>query len=290
MIGSSELIINEDGSVFHLHLKPEQLAKQIILVGDPGRVDLISSYFSSIELRTQNREFVSVTGTYNNHRISVISTGIGTDNIDIVMNELDALVNIDFKTREIKEKKQSLEIIRIGTSGGLQDFLDVNSIVATKTAIGFDGLLNFYADRNEVSNSDFEKEFCNHVNWNSQLAKPYIIECSNKLYDKIVSPKIKSGITISAPGFYGPQGRMLRLKTIDPELNEKIRTFDYQGNKITNFEMECSAIYGLSALLGHQALTICLIIANRLSKKANNNYHSKMKELVELILTQLTNE
>lgn len=290
MIGSSELIINRDGSIFHLHLKPEQLADQVILVGDPKRVDMITNFFSSTEFKIQNREFVSVTGTYNNQRITVVSTGIGTDNIDIVINELDALANIDFKTREIKDEIKSLKFIRIGTSGGLQDFLDINSYVVSKAAIGFDGLINFYAGRNTVSNTDFENKFMNHVGWNPKLAKPYVAKCSSSLYQKIINKNFIPGVTISAPGFYGPQGRKLRLDIVDKHMNKKIRSFEYEGNKITNFEMECSAIYGLSALLGHEALTVCLIIANRLSKQANDAYIPKMKELVKLVLDQLTKD
>lgn len=290
MIGSSELIINRDGSIFHLHLKPEQLADQVILVGDPKRVDMITNFFSSTEFKIQNREFVSVTGTYNNQRITVVSTGIGTDNIDIVINELDALANIDFNTREIKDEIKSLKFIRIGTSGGLQDFLDINSYVVSKAAIGFDGLINFYAGRNTVSNTDFENKFMNHVGWNPKLAKPYVAKCSSSLYQKIINKNFIPGVTISAPGFYGPQGRKLRLDIVDKHMNKKIRSFEYEGNKITNFEMECSAIYGLSALLGHEALTVCLIIANRLSKQANDAYIPKMKELVKLVLDQLTKD
>ncbi|WP_423127334.1 nucleoside phosphorylase [Gaoshiqia sp. Z1-71] len=288
MIGPSELIINQDGSIFHLHLKPEQLADHVLLVGDPGRVEMISAFFSVVETEVRNREFVSVTGVYNNQRITVVSTGIGTDNIDIVMNELDALVNIDFKTREIKPVKRSLNIIRIGTSGGLQDFLDLNSFVLSEKAIGFDGLLNFYADRNLVSEADFENRFKAHVNWNPILTSPYVVNCSKTLYDKIANGEFTAGVTISAPGFYGPQGRVLRLEIIDPEINKKIESFSYGHYKITNYEMECSAIYGLAALLGHHALTVCLIIANRLSKNANGDYHKEMKKLIKLILDRLT--
>lgn len=288
MIGSSELIINRDGSIFHLHLKPEQVADQVILVGDPGRVELIAGFFDSVEMRIQNREFVSLTGTYNNQRITIISTGIGTDNIDIVMNELDALVNIDFTTREIKHEKRSLQIIRIGTSGGLQDYLGLNSFVISEKAIGFDGLLNFYAGRNHVSDLDFENHFKDHVNWNPQLTAPYVVNCSASLYHKISHGEFTPGVTISAPGFYGPQGRILRLPIADPEINQKIESFNYGNHKITNYEMECSAIYGLAALMGHHALTVCLIIANRLSKQTNGDYHAKMKELIKLVLDRLT--
>ncbi|WP_163712290.1 nucleoside phosphorylase [Mangrovibacterium lignilyticum] len=288
MIGSSELIINPDGSIFHLHLKPEQVADQVIFVGDPGRVDMIASYFSSIEFKVSNREFVSMTGLYKQTRITVISTGIGTDNIDIVMNELDALVNIDFTSRKEKAQKRSLNIIRIGTSGGLQPFLDVNSFVISRKAIGFDGLLNFYAGRNSVADLDFEDHFKKHVNWNMLLTSPYVVNASDELFDKIDNGEFTSGVTISAPGFYGPQGRVMRLPIVDPNINSKIESFSYHNQKITNYEMECSAIYGLSALLGHHALTVCLIIANRLSKSANGEYQPQMKKLIQLVLDKLT--
>jgi len=288
MIKSSELIINSDGSIFHLHLRPEQLADHIILVGDPGRVELISRLFSNIEFHVQNREFVSITGSYNGKRITVLSTGIGTDNIDIVLNELDALANINFETREINTKHRKLNLIRIGTSGGLQDYLPVNSFVVSHKAIGFDGLLNFYAQRNEVSDLDFEAAFKKHTGWNKQLTSPYVVNCSNDLFSKIHNKDTFSGVTISAPGFYGPQGRILRLPLADPGLNEKIESFSYSGQKITNFEMECSAIYGLSKLLGHEALTVCLIIANRISKEANSSYHESIEKLINLVLNRLT--
>ncbi len=284
MIQSSELIINKDGSIFHLHLRPEQIADDIVLVGDPGRIDLIASFMDSTEFRVQNREFVSVTGTYKNKRITLVSTGIGTDNIDIVLNELDALANIDLETREIKPVHRSLNIIRIGTSGGLQDYLPVNSFVVSKKAIGFDGLLNFYAGRNRVSDLALEKAFKTHTGWNPLLTSPYVVDCSETLFNKIHSEKTHAGITISAPGFYGPQGRVLRLPLADPDINSKIEAFSFGGLKITNYEMECSAIYGLSALLGHQALTVCTIIANRVAKNVNSNYHEAIEELIQLIL------
>ncbi|MBK5203818.1 MAG: nucleoside phosphorylase, partial [Prolixibacteraceae bacterium] len=279
MIDSSELIINSDGSVFHLHLRPDQLSKNIILCGDPGRVDMIAEFLHTKEFRIQNREFVSVTGEYNHKRITILSTGIGTDNIDIVLNELDALANIDFETREIKKEKTSLNIIRIGTCGGLQKNLETNDYIISKKAIGFDGLLNFYQGRENVSDKDFENKFKEYVKWNSLLTTPYVVSCSPTLYKKINSDEFYSGITISAPGFYGPQGRILRLNIVDPDINKKIEAFSFKGEKITNYEMECSAIYGLSALLGHNALTVCMIIANRLKKNANTNYHERMKNM-----------
>lgn len=288
MIKSSELIINEDGSIFHLHLKPEQLADHVILVGDPGRVDTIANLLTDIEFRVQNREFVSTTGTYNNQRITVVATGIGTDNIDIVVNELDALANINFKTREINPEIRKLNMVRIGTSGGLQDYLPVNSFVVSEKAIGFDGLLNFYARRNEVSDLPFEEAFKKHTVWGKQLTSPYVVNCSETLFAKIHGEGTHAGVTISAPGFYGPQGRVLRMPLADPDLNEKIESFQFEGKKITNFEMECSAIYGLSKLLGHEALTVCLIIANRVSKQANSNYHPFMESLIKRVLDRLT--
>ncbi len=288
MIKSSELIINADGSVFHLHLKPEQLADHVILVGDPGRVEIIGKLLTDIEFQVQNREFVSTTGKYNNQRITIVSTGIGTDNIDIVVNELDALANINLVTREINPVHRKLNLIRIGTSGGLQDYLPLNSFVISQKAIGFDGLLNFYANRDSVSDLEFEEAFRKHTNWGKQLTSPYIVNCSDALLAKIHQEDTITGVTISAPGFYGPQGRVLRLPLADPLLNEKIESFEFEGHKITNFEMECSAIYGLSKLLKHEALTICLIIANRVKKEANANYHQSMESLIDLVLERLT--
>ena len=288
MIKSSELIINADGSIFHLHLKPEQIADHIILVGDPGRVEMIGKLLTDIEFQVQNREFVSITGKYNNKRITIVSTGIGTDNIDIVVNELDALANINLVTREINPVHRKLNFVRIGTSGGLQDFLGVNSFVISQKAIGFDGLLNYYANRNSVSDLPFEEAFRRHTNWGKQLTSPYVVDCSELLLKKMHRDDTIAGVTISAPGFYGPQGRVLRLPLADPLLNEKIESFAFEGHKITNFEMECSAIYGLSKLLGHEALTICLIIANRVKKEANSDYHQSMETLVKLVLDRLT--
>ncbi len=288
MIPSSELIINADGSIFHLHLKPEQLADKIILVGDPGRVELIGNLLTDIEFQVQNREFVSTTGKYNNQRITIVSTGIGTDNIDIVVNELDALANINLLTREINPVHRKLNFVRIGTSGGLQDYLPVNSFVISQKAIGFDGLLNFYANRNAISDLPFEEAFRQHTSWGEQLTSPYVVDCSAWLFSKIHREDTLAGITISAPGFYGPQGRVLRLALADPDLNNKIESFSFEGHKITNFEMECSAIYGLSKLLGHEALTVCLIIANRVKKEANSSYHQSMETLIRIVLERLT--
>ena len=290
MIQHSELIINNDGSIFHLHLKPEDISDDIILVGDPERVDTIASFFSKTDFSTQNREFKTITGWFNGKRISVISTGIGTDNIDIVLNELDALANIDLKTRTIKDKHKTLNIVRIGTSGGLQTDLPVNSFVVSQKSIGFDGMLNFYANREAHCDIAFEKAFKEFTNWNKSLPTFYVVDSSEKLRSKFTDDIFKHGVTISAPGFYGPQGRVLRLPLAFPELNKQIEEFQFEGHKITNFEMESSAIYGLSKMLGHEALTVCLIIANRVVLTANENYRDEMKKLILLVLERLTME
>ncbi|MBI5542228.1 MAG: nucleoside phosphorylase [Bacteroidia bacterium] len=286
-IEPSELIINPDGSVFHLHLLPEQIAESIILVGDPGRVEMVSSYFSKIEHKVSNREFFTHTGIFNGKRVSVLSTGIGTDNIDIVVNELDALVNIDLKKREIKEDKKSLTLIRLGTSGGLQEDVFVDSFLVSQSSIGFDGLLNYYQNRNKISNLDFEKAFTEFMDWNPLLPKPYVVDCCKNLMEKL-GKDFKKGVTISASGFYGPQGRVLRLPIADPEINNKIEKFNFNGRQITNYEMESSALYGLSKLLGHHALTICAIIANRVSKTYSKDYKPIVRKLVEHTLEKLT--
>jgi len=287
MIGSSELIVNSDGSIFHLGLKPFEIADNIILVGDPGRVKMVAGFFDKIELEVQNREFITVTGRYKGKRLSVISTGIGTDNIDIVINELDALVNIDLEKRQVKSERKSLNFVRIGTSGALQPDIPVFSFLVSKKSMGFDNLLNFYELPDNFSDEKLTEAFKKHTNWNPRLASPYIIDCDPQLFAKIVNDQFIQGINISAPGFYGPQGRTLRIKTADPELNSKIESFSYNGMKITNFEMESSAVYGLSKLLGHHALTICLIVSNRMVNNFETGYKNKMKELVQLILHNL---
>ena len=287
-IAPSELILNPDGSIFHLHLKPSQIAKDIILVGDPGRVEMISDFFDVIEVKVQNREFVTVTGLYKGKRITVLSTGIGTDNIDIVVNELDALVNIDLKTREVKDDKTSLNLIRIGTSGALQGDIPIDAFLVSRKAVGFDGLMNFYARREEIADLAFEKEFKAYTNWNPLLASPYVVDCDIDFYNRITDSEFIPGITISAPGFYGPQGRELRLEIVDRQINDKIESFRFNEMKITNYEMECSAIYGLSKLLGHKALTVCIIIANRIIRNASSDYKPVMKRLVIKLLDKLT--
>ena len=287
-IGESELILNKDGSIFHLHLLPENIADTVILVGDQDRVDMISSKFEEVEFKVQNREFKTHTGYYNAKRISVLSTGIGTDNIDIVLNELDAICNIDLKERVVKKEHKSLNFVRIGTSGALQEDIPVDTPIISEMAIGFDGLLNFYKNRDTVSNLEMEKQFTEYVNWNDKLAKPYFVEASSQLLKKVGKTDMRKGLTISAPGFYAPQGRLLRLPTIDSELNSKISAFNYQNKKITNFEMESSAIYGLSKLLGHNAVTVCNIIANRIRKEYSSDYKISMEKLVVKILDRLT--
>lgn len=284
---SSELMINADGSIYHLHLCPNELAKNVILVGDPARADMVASFFDHIDVEKSNREFHTVTGWYNNIKVTVLSTGIGTDNIDIVLNELDALVNIDLKTGEVKPDRTSLNLIRIGTSGSVDKLIPIGSYVVSQKSIGFDGLLNFYMRRNEVCDLNFEKSLMQHLNWNKMLADPYVVDCSKKLFDMVNDEKIVPGINISAPGFYGPQGRVLRLPLLDPMINEKIESFDFYGKKISNYEMESSAIYGLSKLLGHNALTVCLIIANRVTKEALTDYKPKMEEMISFVLDKL---
>jgi uridine phosphorylase len=284
MIPKSELILNSDGTIFHLHLKPDDLAENVILVGDQGRVDVVASHFESIEFTGNNREFRTITGSYRGQRVSVISTGIGTDNIDIVMNELDALVNIDLERREVKKETTSLKIVRIGTTGGLQSDLPVNSYVVSQKSIGFDGLLNFYAGREKYCDLLFEKAFKQYTQWPAALPSPYVVDASSRLLSKFSDPEFIKGVTISAPGFYGPQGRVLRLPVEMPQLNHLIEKFSFDNHRITNFEMESSAIYGLSRMLGHQSLTVCLVIANRVNKVANENYHQEMNKLTEKVL------
>ena len=288
-IPSSELIINEDGSIFHLHLLPEQLADKIILVGDPDRVKLVASNFDSIECEVANREFRTITGTYQGKRISVISTGIGCDNIDIVMNEIDALANIDFTSRTVNPQLKSLEIVRIGTCGGLQPHCPVGTFIASETSIGFDGLLNFYEGRNQVCDLDFETDFMRHMNWkgNQCIPYPYVIHANASLTEQIAQTDMVCGVTIACGGFYGPQGRTLRLPLADPQQNDKIMSFKRGEQVITNFEMESSAIAGLSALLGHKALTVCMVIANRVAHEANTGYRNTINTLIQTVLQRI---
>ena len=288
-IKSSELITNADGSIFHLHLHPEDLAEQVILVGDPSRVEMIASYFEKIDIKKSDREFCTITGYYKGHRLSVISTGIGADNIDIVMNELDALANIDFNTREEKDQFRQLELVRIGTCGGLQPNTPVGTFVCSQKSIGFDGLLNFYAGRNAVCDLPFERAFLNHMGWSGNMCAPapYVIDASEELIDRIAKEDMVRGVTIAAGGFFGPQGRELRIPLADPKQNDKIEAFEYKGFKITNFEMESSALAGLSRLMGHKAMTVCMVIANRLIKEANTGYKNTIDTLIKTVLDRI---
>ena len=283
----SELIINEDGSIFHLHLKPENLADKVILVGDPGRVALVASHFDNTECEVSNREFRAITGTYHGKRITVLSTGIGCDNIDIVLNELDALANIDFKTRTEKEQLRQLTLVRIGTCGGLQPYTPVGTYIASAKSIGFDGLLNFYAGRNQACDLEFEAEFKKQVKWDPQLGNPYVACADKELLNTIASDDMVRGVTIACGGFFGPQGRELRLPLQDPKLNEKIENFSYNGMQVTNFEMESSALAGLATLMGHKAVTVCMVIANRLAKEANASYKNTIDGLIEKVLERI---
>ncbi len=283
----SELIINEDGSVFHLHVRPEQIAHKVILVGDPGRVDLVASHFETRECEIQSREFRTITGTYQGKRVSVLSTGIGCDNIDIVMNELDALVNIDFSTRTEKKTLTSLEVVRIGTCGGLQPFTPVGTFICSDKSIGFDGLLNFYGGRDEVCDLAFEETFKRHMEWNPQKGAPYVIDNNPELTTRIGGDVMVHGVTIACGGFFGPQGRELRVPLADPRQNEKIMSFEYEGHRITNFEMEGSALAGLAALQGHRAMTCCMVIANRVAHEANTAYKSSIDDLIRIVLDRI---
>lgn len=283
----SELIINPDGSIFHLHVKPEQLADKIILVGDPGRVALVASHFETKECEVESREFKTITGTYKGKHITVQSTGIGCDNIDIVVNEMDALANIDFKTRHEKETFKQLTFVRIGTCGGLQPYTPVGTFVASVKSIGFDGLLNFYAGRNDVCDLELEEAFKKHMNWSPLLSAPYVIDGNKELVDRIAGEDMVRGITIACGGFFGPQGRELRIPLADPHQNEKVESFVYGDLRITNFEMESSALAGLSALMGHKAMTCCMVIANRVGKEANANYKNSIDNLIIEVLDRI---
>lgn len=288
-IAESELIINGDGSVFHLHLKPEELADNVILVGDPGRVDMVSEFFEEKEFRHASREFVSVTGRYKGTRMTVLSTGIGTDNIDIVMNELDALANIDFNTREPKAEHRTLNVLRIGTSGAIQPDIPLGSFVFSHISVGCDGLMNWYADRDKIAIPDIEQAFMKHTGWNEHLPHPYFVRAGQKMIDKFEDCTIK-GMTIAASGFYGPQGRVLRMPLAMPDMVEKFESFRFGDERVTNFEMEGSAVAGIAAHLGHNAGTVCCIIANRHIGSSNPDYKPQVRALVKLALDKLAEE
>ncbi len=285
-IAESELIINDDGSVFHIHLRPEELADNVILVGDPGRVDMVAEYLEDKEFRHASREFVSVTGKYRGVRVTVLSTGIGTDNIDIVMNELDALANIDFSTREAKPEKKSLNILRIGTSGAIQPDIPIGSFVFSRISVGCDGLLNWYADRDRIAVPEIEEAFKKHVGWDRHLPDPYFVRAGEDMCRRFADCTV-SGMTISAPGFYGPQGRVLRMPLAMPDMVSRFESFRFGDERITNFEMEGSAIAGIAAHLGHNAGTVCAIIANRHFKDSNTDYKPIVRSLVEMCLERL---
>ena len=286
-IPESELIINGDGSAFHIHVKPEELADNVILVGDPGRVDMVAEFLTDMEFRHQSREFVSTTGKYNGQRITVLSTGIGTDNIDIVMTELDALANVDFNTREIKPGHRTLSILRIGTTGAIQPDIPLGSYIFSHYSVGCDGLLNWYADRDKISNNAMEDAFVKHVGWDKHLPSPYFVKAGKSLIERFEGCTVK-GVTISACGFYGPQGRVIRLPLAMPDMVEKFESFRYGEYKITNFEMESSAVAGLARHLGHEAGTVCCAIANRHLGSSNTDYKPHVRGLVKLALDKLT--
>lgn len=286
-IPESELIINSDGSVFHIHIRPDQLADKVILVGDPGRVEMFRPLLEKVECEGASREFVWITGRYNSERVTVLSTGIGTDNIDIVMTELDALANVDFTTREVKPEHRTLDILRIGTCGAIQPEIPLGAFIFSHISVGCDGLLNWYDNRDQIALLDFEEAFKKHVHWDKHLPYPYFVRASDKLIAKFADCTVK-GMTISASGFYGPQGRVVRQGLAMPNMLEDFETFEFDGYKITNFEMEGSALAGMSAKLGHNAGTVCCAIAHRYLKDANTDYKPRVKELVVLALDRLT--
>ena len=283
----SELIINGDGSIFHLHLTPDQLADRVILVGDPGRVNTVAAHFDECECEVQSREFHTITGTYKGKHITVLSTGIGCDNIDIVVNELDALANIDFATREDNPTFRQLTLVRIGTCGGLQPETPLGTFVASVKSIGFDGLLNYYADRNRVCDLELEEAFKAHMAWSPLKGAPYVATACPELIDQIAGSDMVRGITIACGGFYGPQGRQVRMSIQDPDQNHKVEAFRYGDLKVCNFEMESSALAGLSAILGHRAMTCCMVIANRYAQKMNTGYKNQIDDLITLVLDRI---
>ena len=285
-IPESELIINSDGSVFHIHIRPDQLADKVILVGDPGRVEMFRPLLEKVECEGASREFVWITGRYNSERVTVLSTGIGTDNIDIVMTELDALANVDFTTREVKPEHRTLDILRIGTCGAIQPEIPLGAFIFSHISVGCDGLLNWYDNRDQIALLDFEEAFKKHVHWDKHLPDPYFVRASDKLIAKFADCTVK-GMTISASGFYGPQGRVVRQGLAMPNMLEDFETFEFDGYKITNFEMESSALAGLSALMGHKAMTCCMVIANRVAKEANANYKNSIDGLIQKVLDRI---
>ena len=287
IIPPSELIINDDGSAFHIHLRPDQLRDNIIFVGDPGRVTMIASFFDSIDYDVQSREFHAVGGIYKGKPLMAISHGIGPDNIEIVMTELDALANVDFDTRTVRPDHRTLNIVRVGTSGSLQEDLHIGDYVIAEKGIGFDGILNFYADRDKVCDLEFEREFTAYTGWNKLWAAPYTVDADHSLVERIGRDDMRRGYTIAAVGFYAPQGREVRLKLADPHLNEKIESFRYNGRPVTNFEMESACLQGMARLLGHRAMTVCCIIAERRANKSNPDYKPAVRRLIETVLNRI---
>lgn len=285
----SELLIEPNGAVYHLGVKPQQLADKVILVGDPGRVPLVASHFDTQECDISHREFRTITGVYKGKRITVVSTGIGCDNIDIVLNEIDALANIDFDTRCEKDSFRQLELVRIGTCGGLQEYTPVGTYICSVKSVGFDGLLNFYAGRNEVCDLQMERALLNHLGWSGNMCQPapYIVPADEELVERIASNDMVRGVTVACGGFFGPQGRRLRIPLADPHQNEKIVTFCHNNSQITNFEMESSALAGLARLMGHKAVTVCLVIANRVAGEANVNYNNSIDDLIQMVLDRI---
>jgi uridine phosphorylase len=286
IIPESELIINPDGSIFHLHIKPEQLSDKIVMMGDPNRVTMAAKMFDSVEFDIESREFHTVTGMYKGKRITALSHGIGTDNIDIVVTELDALANIDFKTRQVKNEFRQLTMVRVGTSGGLQPHCPVGSYVVAEKSLGFDGVIHYYANSGDIRETDFEEAFKKHVNWSPLHCSPYVVDSDKELVQRIGHDMIQ-GVTISAIGFYGPQGRYVRLPLADPDLNSKIESFRFNGHSITNYEMESSAIAGLSKMMGHKAMTVCAIIANRVALKSNTDYKGSIEDLLRIVFERI---
>lgn len=283
----SEMIINEDGSCFHLHLKPEFLADRVVMVGDPARVDTIAAHFDSREMEVSSREFHTITGFYKGKRITCLSHGIGCDNIDIVVNELDTLANIDYATREEKDEHRTLTMVRLGTCGGLQPYTPIGTFIASVKSIGFDGLLNYYAGRNNVCDLQLEEAFKRHMAWDPIKGAPYVAIADQQLIDQIAGDDMVRGYTISCGGFYGPQGRELRIPLADPNQNEKVESFEYDGMKVCNFEMESSAVAGLASLLGHRAMTCCMVIANRYAQEMNTEYKNTIDTLIEKVLNRI---
>lgn len=286
---ASQLIINEDGSIFHLHIRPENLADKVILVGDQGRVDMVASFFDegSIECDIQSREFHTITGKYHGKRISCISTGIGTDNCDIVLNELDALANIDFATRTEKDEHRTLEIVRVGTCGGMQEDIPLGTFLVSEKSIGWDGVLAFYEGRDEIADLGFEDALVDFIHYPAKAARPYVVAANPELVNRIAGDDMMRGCTIAANGFYGPQGRVLRCDLAVKEINDLITDFRYEGQRITNYEMEGSAIAGLSLLMGHKAMTVCCVIAQRKVEAANTDYKPRIKQLVQTVLERI---